>query len=219
MKLRKNFLWNSVLFVIFCSLMYSCSTNYTKTSQDSYNQQLTKEILAELNRVRTNPKQYADAVLKPMLAKFNGNIYDSKLRTNEGVAPVKECIDELQKLSSLPKLTLAKGLCMSAQWLADDQARTGCMGHYGSDGSTPSQRMNKYGKWQATSGENCAYGSKTAVEIVAQLLIDDGVSDRGHRKNILKSDFKVVGIGFSGKQNAKYGFVSVMDFAGGYIDK
>lgn len=116
-------------------------------------------------------------------------------------------------------LTLEKGLSLAAQWLADDQAKTGTIGHYGSDGSSPFERMNRYGKWLITAGENCAYGPKTGKEIVAQLLIDDGVADRGHRINILKPEFKKVGIGYSSDGNAPYGAVSVMDFAGDYVSK
>jgi len=79
--------------------------------------------------------------------------------------------------------------------------------------------MNRYGKWLITAGENCAYGTKTGKEIVAQLLIDDGVMNRGHRKNILNPIFKKVGIGYNDEGKAPYGAVSVMDFAGGYVSK
>ena len=184
---------------------------------------IVKDILAELNRVRCNPKKYAEEEIKPRLKYFDGKLYKDPgqipILTNEGASAVKECIDVLMKTKPMELLELEKGLCSAAQWLADDQAETGQAGHYGSDGSSPFDRMNRYGKVLITAGENCAYGPKTGKEIVAQLLIDDGVPGRGHRKNILKPEFKKAGIGYNDKDKAPYGAVSVMDFAGDYVSK
>lgn len=218
--MKKHFFILCVLSAIFINLFFGCFN--TLPAKNNFSN-LQNEILAELNKVRTNPVKYAEEILRPRLNYFDGNLYNVPgkipLRTNEGPAPVEECIAVLRFTKPLPPLSLEKGLCLSAQWLADDQARTGTTGHYGSDGSSPTDRMNRYGIWKITAGENCAYGPADAVEIVAQLLIDDGVNDRGHRTNILKENFKKVGIGFSDKDKAPYGAVSVMDFAGDYISK
>lgn len=183
---------------------------------------IVNEILTELNRVRSNPKKYAEEELKPRLKYFDGKLYkvpgQIPLQTNEGAPAVQECIDVLMKTNPMETLALENGLCLAAQWLADDQANTGKIGHNGSDGSSPLDRMNRYGK-VITAGENCAYGPKTGKEIVAQLLIDDGVPGRGHRINILNPIFKKVGIGYNDEGKAPYGAVSVMDFAGGYVSK
>ncbi len=52
--------------------------------------------------------------------------------------------------------------------------------------------------------------------IVLQLLTDDGVPSRGHRTNIMKSDFHVVGCATGPHKG--YGMMCVMDFAGGFSD-
>ena len=77
--------------------------------------------------------------------------------------------------------------------------------------------MGRHGKWPKTCGENIAFGPDEAREVVMQLIIDDGVASRGHRVNIYKKDFKVVGI--STGAHKKYGRMCTMDFAGGFKDK
>lgn len=42
--------------------------------------------------------------------------------------------------------------------------------------------------------ENCAYGYSSAQNTVMQLLIDDGVSSLGHRKNIFHAEMKGLGV-------------------------
>ena len=170
---------------------------------------LMQEIIAELNAVRQDPAKYADEVIAPRLAYFERRMYkvpgSIPLATREGAAAVKDCIKALK--------------AASPQWLADDQARTGRVGHIGSDGSNPVKRIERFGSWSGSVGENCAYGLKDAREIVVQLLIDDGVGNRGHRKTILNPAFKKVGIGYSEAGKAAYGAVAVMDFAAAFTAK
>ena len=70
-------------------------------------------------------------------------------------------------------------------------------GNIGSDGSNMSQRLERYGDWSGKIGENIEFGGKKAQEVVASLLIDDGVMSRGHRKNIMSEDFIKIGVGCS----------------------
>ncbi|MCZ6692800.1 MAG: CAP domain-containing protein, partial [Bacteroidetes bacterium] len=68
-------------------------------------------------------------------------------------------------------------------------------------------------RWEVTIGENCAYGLYSPLDIVMGLLIDEGVSDLGHRKNILNPDYKVIGVAI--RPHKSYGTNCVQDFAGG----
>lgn len=45
--------------------------------------------------------------------------------------------------------------------------------------------MKKYGHVFFGGAENIMNGTKSAMESVLNLIIDDGVNNRGHRKNIL----------------------------------
>ena len=233
-----------VLSFMFCVTMTSCvvlvpdDTDKKKPSQPAPRPEVPKplpgyplpelsplveEIVQELNTVRANPAWYAYTVLQPRLKYFDGVYYREPGRpalvTKEGASAVRECIRALMSTAPTNRLKVEKGLCYSAQWLANDQARTGRIGHDGSDGSSPVDRMGRYGQWGGGVAENCAYGRKSAREIVVQLLVDDGVLSRGHRMNIMRTDFRKVGIGFSDRGYAPYGAVCIMDFAGAYTSR
>lgn len=47
-----------------------------------------------------------------------------------------------------------------------DSGPTGVTGHTGTDGSSFSDRCSKYVELQGMSGENIAYGKKSAKEVV-----------------------------------------------------
>jgi len=59
-------------------------------------------------------------------------------------------------------------------------------------------------------GENIYYGEFTAEEIVLQLLIDEGIEDLGHRKNILNPRFNSIGVSI--KPHKSYVYNCVMSF-------
>lgn len=76
--------------------------------------------------------------------------------------------------------------------------------------------MNRYGKWEFTSGENVSYGNDNGEEVIMQLMVDDGVSSRGHRTNIFKKDFKV-GANYSGSHK-QYNFMTVLNYGGDFTN-
>ena len=139
------------------------------------------------------------------------------LRTNEGVAAVKECIEFLQSAKPLPPLErLSKGMCAAAADHAADLGKNGTNGHTGTDGSSPFDRLSRHGTWSGSAAENIACGDGSARDYVIQLLIDDGVTDRGHRQNLCGPTYKVLGIGQS--PHPQFGHVHVQVFAGGFSE-
>ena len=59
--------------------------------------------------------------------------------------------------------------------------------------------------------EDLAYGPATAIDVVRELIIDDGVRDRGHRKAIFLPALRVVGVACG--PHAAYGTMCAIDFA------
>ncbi len=86
-------------------------------------------------------------------------------------------------------------------------------GHNSAGGEKPAQRMNSIEgwKWRMTCGENIMYGRENGRDVIAALIIDDGVPSRGHRKNVFSEEYGVVGIA-SGK-HPKFRTMCVMDLA------
>lgn len=176
-----------------------------------------KDVVLEMNKARANPALYAQLYIEPRAKKFSGNVYNGTLMTNEGVNAVNECVNAMKGAKALSPLSPSRGLSLAAQRHSSTQGDTEQTGHTGVDGSSPFDRIEQYGTYR-TAGENISYGQKSGRDIVVQLLIDDGVSSRGHRKNILNKDFSATGCGFAGKHK-KYGSVCVITYAGGYSEK
>ena len=182
---------------------------------------LERGVLAELNRARTDPQAFA-ADLEMRLQYYRGYVYrapgsDVGLRTVEGPDAVREAIRVLRATRPLPALRLSRGMSAAAADHVRDQGPRGGTGHTGRDGSTAPERVSRYGRWYATITESIQYGRGDAREVVADLLIDDGVRDRGHRRNALDPNVHVAGVGCGA--HATYGQMCVIEHAGDYAER
>jgi uncharacterized protein YkwD len=63
--------------------------------------------------------------------------------------------------------------------------------------------------------ENISAGEDDARMVVIQLLVDDGVPSRGHRKNLFNPDLHQAGAGAA--SHTEYGTVCVIDYADGFV--
>ena len=155
---------------------------------------MEKDIILEINKVRNNPKRYAELYIKPMLSDNN--------KQQEWMVDVTECIDDLSNDQSKPALQPNAGLIRAAKDLAKDQSETGQTGHRGSDNSTMRSRIERYGS-AFNCAENVSYGRFSAIDIVCGWLIDHGIASRGHRKNIM-GDYTQIGVSTATHPNYRY---------------
>lgn len=187
--------------LLFAALLAGCAPVPTPPSLDAGTSPMAAEaaaradIVAELNDARTDPAAYARKV-RALRALYRGDRIErpgeTALVTREGTAAVDEAMDFLERQTPLPAVRSHPGLDRAAGDHAADQGRSGVIGHTGGDGSSPSDRMRRYGRWSAT-GEAIAYGSHRAEDVVLQLIIDDGVPDRGHRRILFNPAYALVG--------------------------
>ncbi|MCT7954726.1 CAP domain-containing protein [Laspinema sp. D3] len=186
----------------------------------SYLSQLEAQIIREMNQARANPGEYANK-LETLKQYYDGRLFkqpgETAIATQEGISAVDEAIRALRAMDSKPSLCPSRGMSQAAADLVQDQGPRGEIGHTGSDGSTPFDRMNRYGRWQGGAAENISYGSDTAEQVVMQLIIDDGVSSRGHRKNIFNGEFRWTGVACGPHQT--YRQMCAIVYANGYEER
>jgi uncharacterized protein YkwD len=165
--------------------------------------QLSRDVLAEINLARTQPQHYAGIVAATAVSP------ESDRDTREAVA-------FLQAARPLPPLAWSPGIGQAALGHALDAGPRGAHGHTGSRGSTPWRRMSEFGQWQGKAGENIDYGHSDPRAIVIALIVDRGVSGRGHRANLFNRHFGVAGIAVA--PHAVWGSMCVMDFATDFVE-
>lgn len=167
------------------------------------------ELLAEINELRGNPVAYARR-----LEEYRGWMRGQEVRAPgetphrvvEGVTAVDEAIAVLRQARAMPPLRSFEPLRLQAEGHARDQGFTGNVGH-SANGLRP--MMKRYG-WKGWA-QNLTYGRAGARLTILELLIDDGVADRGHRRNLLNRSFTQVGIACA--PHRVYGRMCVMNFA------
>lgn len=76
-------------------------------------------------------------------------------------------------------------------------------------------RIRMFGQPTGSWGENIMYGSDTGKDVVISLLIDDGVSNRGHRTNLFNSQWNLAG-SYTGPHKT-YRTETCIDYAVGMV--
>jgi len=176
------------------------------------------DILVEMNRARTQPALYAKELRAYWeRAPFKGKIYTlpgdrTNYVTNEGRPAVDEAIAFMERQAPLPPLQRSPAHAMAAADLTAAQGPEGLIGHTGPDGSRPPDRIKRRGGDLRIAGEVIYYGATaqtSAADVVRGLIVDDGVPDRGHRRNIFDPRFLSAGAGCG--LHKRYGAMCVVN--------
>lgn len=169
---------------------------------EDYLTEAEKDVFLLVNKARVDPPRFAKQYLAD--------------KQDQG-AYARECYQELLATTAMKPLLPSRALWLAAKEHADDMGRSGKTGHTGTKGSSLSGRINQFGIWDRSISENCSYGFADPLGIVLQLLIDDGVPSRGHRKNIMNRETAFMGTSIA--PHRKYDWNCVQDFAGAIRDK
>ncbi|CAN5139304.1 CAP domain-containing protein [soil metagenome] len=178
---------------------------FCQSGQVSFMTDKEQEVIRLVNYVRTQPAQFAEQYLLPL--------------KNES-ADALECYNELKNASPQKGLLPCKALSLSSRDHALEMGRTGKVGHFSVSGKSPGDRVKKYARFDGPwigAWENCSYGLEDPLDIVLQLLIDENIPDRGHRKNILNENIALIGVSI--ENHKTYGINCVMDMANSLTEK
>lgn len=167
---------------------------------------LNDAVLAEINFARAHPQDYARRLLLQPVSDWERGLAD---RTDP--AAVAEAIAFLQRQAPLPPLRPDDRLTAAALEHVAAQGAAGQTGHEGSNGEAFDARLRRHGVEAQMWGENIAYGPTRPGDVVRELIIDSGVPDRGHRRNIFYATFDTAGV--SCGPHRDYAAMCVMDFA------
>lgn len=202
---------------VILSLLVLAPFQPVRSAQDSHDVAVARDVERHINLARTNPVAYARR-LRAHRALYDGDVFREPgaiaIRTIEGVSAVDEAIAFLERQAPLPALVPNPILRLAAADHVEDQGPFGAVGHVGSDGSAFTDRIVRHGG-PAAGGENISYGGETGEAVVIQLIVDDGVPDRGHRTNIFRPGY--VSAGAACGRHRAYRYMCVIDF--GYAEQ
>ena len=126
-------------------------TGASPSKQKNYLGALEKKVVEEQNLARTDPRTYAK-YLRRHRASFRGTVYRSRsgqrITSKEGVKAVDEAIQFLEEAEPVKALGPSRALSSAAQDHVKATGRKGIIGHTGSDGSQPAERVSRHGAWQ-----------------------------------------------------------------------
>ena len=174
----------------------------------SYMSDEEKKVVQYMNLARMDGEKFYQSFIPLFLEYYNTTFSDKILPNNKYLVSLKA---DLKKVKGYAVLQPFKNLYLSATFHARDMGKLGTTGHDSSDGTSCDKRIRRFYPNASCWSENCSYGMGSAINIVCQLLIDNGVASLGHRTNILKPVQRLVGVSIAPHKGFRYN--CVMDFS------
>ena len=188
-------------FILEESPLAAYSTEWQKTEylkcntakNTAYLSQPEKKLIWVLNMIRSNPSLFALTVVK----KYPDNINKPWIKN---IAEYKSLLTTLEKTKKLSLLYPDSLGWISAKCHAVSSGLSGYVGHERQDNTCNT----------SFSAECCDYGSNDPLDIIMNLLIDEGVASLGHRNILLSNEYKMAGVSI--QPHKLYQYTAVFDF-------
>ena len=160
-----------------------------------------KEIIEEVNILRSDPKKYADK-LERYKTYFTGDIIqipeiEVQVSTQEGVVPYTETIEYLKEQEPVEQLIASRALCEIAQEILDKvvDSETGEI-----EEAIAEKIIDSHGNFSGKFTRAMDFGGFTSEQIVINFIVCDGDPERTQRDPLLGKGLTKVGVAF-GKHN------------------
>ncbi|HWW42727.1 CAP domain-containing protein [Pedobacter sp.] len=182
-----------------------------------YLSQEEKDIILYMNLVRMDGTRFFNTYLQDFIADYNQRMQQysnyNELKITKNDRYYKSLQADLKKIKNLGLFYPDETLTYVSLQHAKDMNNHNLAGHNSYDGRTMKDRITKYYP-NRSMAENLAFGFSNGLANVCVLLIDKGVPDLGHRKNILNSTYGLNIVGISIRQHPRYKYAAVIDFVG-----
>ena len=168
-----------------------------------------REIIKEINELRTNPKGYTKKI-KKYISYFDGKLLnlpgsEASIETQEGPDAYTEAINFLSKQKGIESLEPSKGLHRAAK---DFVALVKNKGPEDLESIDLDKVVEKYGKYSGNLSRALDFGGETPEQVLVNLIVSDGDPKREQRENLLNKELKKVGAAI-GKHD-EFGYVATI---------
>jgi uncharacterized protein YkwD len=176
-----------------------------------------KNIIFYMNLARMDGTKFFNTYFQDFVDSHNVQMkkYSNykELRVNRYDAYYRGLEQDLKRAKNLGLLYPDETLTYIADQHGKDMNKRNTAGHKSSDGRTMVDRIGKYYNNHGMA-ENLAFGFSNGLANVCMLLLDTGIPDVGHRKNILNSTLGLNIVGVSIQPHPHYKFSATIDFVG-----
>ena len=160
-----------------------------------------QEMIAEINFLRMNPKDYAK-VIEAYIAFMEMEITKEESASiffNKEIKSAKELLELLNKMQPLSRLNPHQAMYVGAKVHGEYGKSSGNLEKEGSDGSMPNNRILKYANDMIDGDENLPGGTSNIRYSIIKLLIDKEDYNRTQRKILLNPNWDYIAIYEVGK--------------------
>ncbi|MFK7947211.1 MAG: DUF1573 domain-containing protein [Saprospiraceae bacterium] len=177
------------------------SKNCYTTNNAVYLRNNEKEMIAEINFLRTQPQEYIEVIEAYIEFMDNEISKDKSARIfyNKELKSANELIELLERLPPLNALKPNKGIYKAAKIHGEYGQASGNLEKQGSDGSMPHNRIMKYATEMMDGDENLPYGSENVRYSIIKLLIDKDDAKKEQRKILLNPNWDYIAVFEVGK--------------------
>jgi len=175
-----------------------------------------QQIIFYMNLIRMDGKKFFNTYFKTFVKDHNQRMKQysnyNELKINVYDRYYRGLELDLNKVKNLGLFYPDETLTYVALQHGKEMNKRNMAGHKSYDGRSPQDRMEKYYPNRGMA-ENLAFGFSKGLANVCMLLLDKGVPDLGHRKNILNSNgLNIVGVSI--QPHPAYKYSATIDFVG-----